>query len=155
MIPLCWWHGNGCSNRKDAKRCGSSTWFMWQRWTHNQHKKDWGGISASTWKPLQPTITVKGQWLQVEDKFTYLGSILSRVVHIYDEVSARIANASAAFGRLRGSIWDRSGIRLDTKLKVYRSVVLSTLLYACEIWTVYQRHAKRLNHFIQAVLENF
>ena len=43
----------------------------------------------------------------------------------------------------------------DTKLKVYRSVVLPTLLYACETWTVYQRHAKRLNHFHQAVLENF
>ena len=49
----------------------------------------------------------------------------------------------AAFGRLRESIWDRSGIRLDTNLKVYRSVVLPTLLYACETWTVYQRHAKK------------
>ena len=95
----------------------------------------------------ESTITVKGQRLQVVDKFTYLGSTLSRVVHIDDEVNARIAKASAAFGRLRGSIWDRSGIRLDTKLKVYRSVVLPTLLYACETWTVYQRHAKRLIHF--------
>ena len=67
-------------------------------------------------------------------------------MHIDDEVNARIAKASAAFGRLRGSILDRSGIRLDTKLKVYRSVVLPTLLYACETWTVYQRHSKRLNH---------
>ena len=55
----------------------------------------------------------------------------SRVVHIDDEVNARIAKANAAFGRLCGSIWDRSGIRLDTKLKVYRLVVLPTLLYAC------------------------
>ena len=78
----------------------------------------------------EPTITVKGQQLQVVDKFTFLGSTLSRVVHIDDEVNARIAEASAAFGRLRGSIWDRSGIRLDTKLKVYRSVVLLTLLYS-------------------------
>ena len=95
----------------------------------------------------EPTITVKGQRLQAVDKFTYLGSTLSRVVHIDDKVNARIAKASAAFGRLRGSIWDRSGIRLDTKLKIYRSVVLPTLLYACETWTVYQRLAKRLNHF--------
>ena len=95
----------------------------------------------------EPTITVKGQRLQVVDKFTYLGSTLSRVVYIDDEVNARISKASAAFGRLGGNIWDRSGIRLDTKLKVYRSVVLPTLLYACETWTVYQRHAKRLNHF--------
>ena len=97
-------------------------------------------------KPYKgPTITVKGQRLQVIDKFTSFGSTLSRVVHIDDEVNARIA--TTAFCRLRGSIWDRSGIRLDTKLKVYRSVVLPTLLYACESWTVYQRHAKRLNHF--------
>ena len=41
----------------------------------------------------------------------------------------------------------RSGIRLETKLKVYRLVVLPTLLCACETWRVYQRHAKRLDHF--------
>ena len=68
------------------------------------------------------------QRLQVIDKFTYLRSTLSRVVHIYDEVNARIAKASAALGQLRGSILDRSGIRLYTKLKVYTSVMLPTLL---------------------------
>ena len=81
------------------------------------------------------------------DKITYLGSTLSRVVHIDDEVNARIAKTSAAFGRLRGSIWDRSVLRLDKKLKLYRFVVLPTLLYACETWTVYRRHVKRLDQF--------
>ena len=49
---------------------------------------------------------MKGQQLQVVDKVTYLESTLSRVVHVDDEVNARIAKANAAFGRLRGSIWD-------------------------------------------------
>ena len=62
-------------------------------------------------------------------------------------IDARIAKASAAFGLLRGGIWDQSGVRLDTRLKVYKAVVLPTLLYACETWTVNQWHAKRLNHF--------
>ena len=62
--------------------------------------------------PVKPTITVKGQRLHVVDKFTYLGNTLSGVVYIDDEVNARIAKASAAFDRLRGSIWNRSGIRL-------------------------------------------
>ena len=49
-------------------------------------------------KPYKvPTITVKGLRLQVVDKFTYFGCTLSRVVHIGDEVHARIAKASAAF----------------------------------------------------------
>ena len=95
----------------------------------------------------EPTITVNGQKLHVVDKFTYLGSTLSRAVHIDDEVTVRTAKASVAFGRLRTNVWERNGIRLDTKLKVYKAVVLPTLLYACETWTVYQRHAKKLNHF--------
>ena len=68
-------------------------------------------------------------------------------MHIDDEVTARTAKASVAFGRLRTNVWERNGIRLNTKLKVYKAVVLPTLLYACETWTVYQRHAKNLNHF--------
>ena len=56
----------------------------------------------------EPTITVKGQRLQVVDKFTFLGSTLTGIVHIDDEVNARIAKASAAFDWLRGSIWDLS-----------------------------------------------
>ena len=47
----------------------------------------------------ESTITVNGQKLKVVDKFTYLGSTLSRAVHIDDEVTARIAKASVAFGR--------------------------------------------------------
>ena len=94
----------------------------------------------------EPTITVNGQKLQIVDKFTYLGSTLSRAVHIDDEVTARTAKASVAFGKLRTNFWEQNGIRLDTKLKVYKAVVLPTFLYACETWT-YQRHAKKLNHF--------
>ena len=50
------------------------------------------------------------------DTFAYLGSTLSRVVHIDDEVNTMIAKASAAFGRLCGCIWDRNRIRLNTRL---------------------------------------
>ena len=95
----------------------------------------------------EPTINVNGEKLKVVDKFTYLGSTLSRAVHIDDDVTARIAKANVAFRRLRANVCERNGIKLDTNLKVYKAVVLPTLLYACETWTVYQRHAKRLNHF--------
>ena len=95
----------------------------------------------------EPCVTVKGQNLQVVDHSTYLGSTLSREANIDAEVNNRIAKASAAFGRLRNNVWERRGISTGTKLKVYRAVVLTTLLHACETWTVYSRHAKQLNHF--------
>ena len=66
-------------------------------------------------KPYKPTITVNGQKLQVVDKFTYLGSTLSRAVDIGHEVTARTAKVSVAFERLRTNVWERNGIRLDSK----------------------------------------
>ena len=34
-----------------------------------------------------------------------------------------------------------------TKIKVYTTVVLTSLLYGYESWTGYQRHTKKLNNF--------
>ena len=77
----------------------------------------------------------------------YFGRTLSRTATIDTEINNRISKASVAFGRLREKVWDRRGIRLETKLKVYRAVVLTTLLYGAETWTVYRRQEKILNHF--------
>ena len=95
----------------------------------------------------EPSIVVNGEQLKAVDKFTYLGSTLSRNATIDDEVQCRLGKASAAFGRLSQQVWNRRGIRLETKLKVYRAAVMTTLLYGSESWTVYSRHARKLNHF--------
>ena len=81
------------------------------------------------------------------DKFTHLGSTLFRNVVIDDEVNARLAKASAAFGRLHKNVWNRRGITLETRIKVYQAIALTTLLYSCESCMVYQCHARKLNHF--------
>ena len=91
------------------------------------------------------SVTADGQRLNVVNRFTHLGSKLFQNVVI--EVNTRIAKAIAAFSRLHAEVWNRRGISLHTKLKVYRAVVLTTLLYVCETCTVYQRHARKLNYF--------
>ncbi len=96
---------------------------------------------------VEPTIIIEGVKLNAVSKFTYLGSVLSQNATVDDEVNARMAKGSSAFGRLHTSVWKRKGLCLSTKLKVYKAVVLPTLLYASETWTVYQRQAKKLNHF--------
>lgn len=94
----------------------------------------------------EPSIFVNNVKLKVVDKFTYLGSTISKNVTIDDEVNARISKASCTFGRLYTNVWRRNGINLNTKLKVYRAAVLPVLLYACETWTIYSRHVRKLNH---------
>ena len=52
-----------------------------------------------------------------------------------------------AFGKLNEKAWERKGLSLELKLKVYKVVVLPSLLYSCETWTVYSHHAKVLNRY--------
>ena len=50
-----------------------------------------------------------------------------------DKVTVEVVNALImAIGRFRANIWESNGIRLDTKLKVYKTVVPPTILYTCE-----------------------
>nr|VZI44272.1 unnamed protein product [Spirometra erinaceieuropaei] len=103
--------------------------------------------NSATAPNAPPQISVNGNQLQVVENFPYLGSTLSHNTKIDDEVANRISKASQAFGRLRSTVWNRHGLQLSTKLKMYKAVILPTLLYGAETWTVYTRQARRLNHF--------
>ncbi|KAJ8021118.1 hypothetical protein HOLleu_40897 [Holothuria leucospilota] len=64
------------------------------------------------------------------------------------EIESRIRKASFAFGKVRDRVWSQN-IRLATKCKVYRAVVISTLLYGCETWCPYQKHLRQLDQLQQ------
>ena len=72
---------------------------------------------------------------------------MSNKATIDDEINLRVARASASFGRLRERVWNRHGLSYETKLKVYHAVVLPSLLYGSETWTVYARHLQKLQSF--------
>ncbi|BHF69972.1 hypothetical protein SprV_0301301900 [Sparganum proliferum] len=108
--------------------------------------------NSATSPNAPPQISVNGTQLQVVENFPYLGSTLSRSTKIDDEVANRISKASQAFGRLRNTVWNRHGLQMSTKLKMYKAVILPTLLYGAETWTVYTKQARRLNHFYLSCL---
>ena len=45
-------------------------------------------------------------------------------------------------------------LRLVTKIKVYRAVVIPTLLYGAETWTLYRRQVRLLERFHQRCLRS-
>ncbi|VDL81026.1 unnamed protein product [Schistocephalus solidus] len=51
-----------------------------------------------------------------------------------DEVAHRISSASQDFGRLQASVWNRHGIHLSTKLKIYKagSIAVTTSCHGAE-----------------------
>lgn len=76
--------------------------------------------------------------------FKYLRSILSEDCCVDLDVQNQIKQASSSFGRLRNWVFCNRNLNLSAKVAVYQSVCLSTLLYACETWTLYSRNLKQL-----------
>ena len=102
--------------------------------------------------PRSPHIFIGEAELRSVTQFTYLGCIITPDAKIDREVDNRLAKASRAFGRLYKRVWSNKHLRKDTKSKVYRAVVLTTLLYGSESWVLYRRHLKLLERFHQRCL---
>ncbi|KAI8487404.1 hypothetical protein Bbelb_348730 [Branchiostoma belcheri] len=97
--------------------------------------------------PVPPLITLHGNPLQTVDRFTYLGSVMTSTHSLDEEINVRIGRAAASFGKLSKRVWENQKLTKKTKVLVYNTCVLSTLLYGSEAWTVYSRQEKRLNSF--------
>ena len=87
-------------------------------------------------------IMVDGNKLNSVLEFNYLGRTISSNGCIDDEIQRRMAKTSASFGRLRQRLCNNNHVPMRVKGKIYRAIVLATLLYGFEAWTVYRRQVK-------------
>ena len=92
-----------------------------------------------------PIIQIDGIPLKAVKNFRYIGSTISQYNRVDIEVHNRIQSACSAFGKLVKRLWSQSGISISTKCKVYRAVVLPTLLYSVKTHTLYRNDIKKLN----------
>ena len=83
---------------------------------------------------FQKEVKIKGQRLEEVEHFKYLGAIISNEGS-KPEILSRIAQTTAALSRLK-IIWRDKNISLASKVKLMRTLILSTFLYACESWTL-------------------
>ena len=75
-----------------------------------------------------PHISIDGTNLNAVDHFTYLGSAISIDATVSKHLYNRLSKANSSFGRLSKREWQSHTLRLSTKIRVYRAVVVSTLL---------------------------
>ena len=102
--------------------------------------------SYPTNQSVTTTVMAGDTILKSASKFCYLGSYLSNTVAM-DDITARIAKGCTAFGGLQHRLWLEHGVSLKTKAEVYRAVVLTTLLFGSNCWTLYRRYIKQLEQF--------
>ena len=82
---------------------------------------------------LSADISMNSQKLEKVTGFKYLGATLCKDGTCSTEVRIRIASAMAAMARLN-RIWRCNIIGSASKLRLYKHLVTSILLYGCETW---------------------
>ena len=63
-----------------------------------------------------------------------------------NELRIRLSTATSAMVKL-GIIWQNKKMSFHTKYKLYKSLILSILLYGCETWTLMKKEEKRIQAF--------
>ena len=90
-----------------------------------------------------PSITAGGETVETVKEFCYLGSVISDNSSCDKEIKTRLAKANSVFGRLN-NIWRSKTLSCSIKVRLYESLVLSTLLYASETWPMTVANMKKL-----------
>ena len=100
-------------------------------------------IMTNSTNNISADINMDCQKLEEVTSFTYLGATLCKDGTCSAEVRIRIASAMAAMARLN-RIWRCNTISFASKVKLHKSLVTSTLVYACETWTLLADSGKRI-----------
>lgn len=88
----------------------------------------------------KPNMEIKGTKPDNVECFKYLGSTMTSTYIMDKEVLNRLAIAGASIGRLWTQVWEKRVITVRTELQVYKVIVISSLLYGCETWTLDKSH---------------
>ena len=91
-------------------------------------------------------ISISDHTLEVVD-CTYLGSNISSNLSLDAELNEHIGKAATAMTRGAKRVWGNTMLMTNTKMKVYKACVLSTLLCGREAWSLYSRQEGRLKAF--------
>lgn len=101
--------------------------------------------------PTIEMVQVDGKELEEVLKFVYLGGTLTQKGDSEEDIRSRLGKARAAFSKLR-NIWKSSQLKLNTKLKIFKSNVVAVLLYGCETWRMTKSDETKLDVFLHKSL---
>lgn len=91
-------------------------------------------------------MTIRGERVERVKDFVYLGSMISETGGSIKDMNRRISQAAYRFSKL-DNVWKQRGISLQTKVFIYKTTVMSTLLYGAESWTCTENEYARVNTF--------
>ena len=106
--------------------------------------------------PATTPVQLDKQDLCSTDKFTYLGSIVSIDGGAQKDIKSWLKKAGNAFRSMK-TVWKSSQYTVNTKIKLYKTCILSEYLYRPEFWRTTKQATNRLPAFhtrsLQSILK--
>ena len=99
-------------------------------------------LNTTNTRPVQ----IDNEELPYTDRFTYLGSIISKEGGTDLDIQSRLNKARNSLNMMN-KVWRCSTYSTCTKLKLYHSCVLTTLLYGSECWRLTEKDLTKLSTF--------
>ena len=100
---------------------------------------------------IEEGLLLREKNLQHVNCFKYLGTTLTDNCDSAKDIKIRTATALKVMSEL-DNIWRNKHVKRETKMRLYRSLIVPIALYGCETWTLRSAEEKRLLVFEMAAL---
>ena len=85
------------------------------------------------------------------EEFKYLGTILTHQNSIPEEIKSKLRSGNACYHSVQNLLSCRL-LSKNLKIKIYRTIILSIVLYGCKTWSLTLREERKLSVFENMVL---
>jgi hypothetical protein len=84
-------------------------------------------------------------------QFRYLGTTITHQNLIQEEIERRLNSGNACYHSVQNLLSSRLPSK-NTKIRIYKTIILPVVLYGCETWSLTLREEHRLRVFEKRVL---
>ncbi|PNF22964.1 hypothetical protein B7P43_G11390, partial [Cryptotermes secundus] len=91
-------------------------------------------------------IKIRNRCFENEAQFRYLGTTITDRNLIHDEIKRRLNSGNACYHSVQNLLSSRL-LSKNIKIRIYRTIILSVVLYGCETWSLTLREKHRLRVF--------
>lgn len=95
---------------------------------------------------VNANLIIKGNVVQQVSSFKYLGTVINDQIDPKKEIRSRIEQSRQVFTQMK-TLFTRSDLSLELRIRMVRCYVFSVLLYGCESWTLNPSLEKNLEAF--------
>jgi Reverse transcriptase (RNA-dependent DNA polymerase) len=92
----------------------------------------------------EDSFEIDGEEIETVTSFTFLGSVIEREGKCDTEIKRRVAIGKAAMNGLE-KIWKDKHVSIDTKKRLVRALIIPTVTYGSETWTMTKKMRKKIN----------